>query len=100
MILLSDMNISEYDDRQISLMKETLSLFESGKVSLKKLIDNLEGLLFCLQSVDIDWKNEFHEYWFVLEQIYAVALFRNESISPDDPDLLDALRHLNELLSK
>lgn len=100
MILLSDMNISEYDDRQISLMKETLSLFESGKVSLKKMIDDLEGLLFCLQSVDIDWKNEFHEYWFVLEQIYAVALFRNESISSDDPDLLDALRHLNELLSK
>lgn len=62
MILLSDINISEYDERQISLMKETLSLFESGKVTLKKLIDNLEGLLFCLQSVDIQWKNDFHEY--------------------------------------
>ncbi|MBK4717200.1 MULTISPECIES: hypothetical protein [Tenebrionibacter/Tenebrionicola group] len=100
MILLSDMNISEYDKRQISLMKETLSLFQSGEVSLKKLIDNLEGLLFCLQSVDIEWKNSFHEYWFVLEQIYAVALFRNETIYPDDPDLLDALSHLNKLLSK
>lgn len=100
MISLSKMNISEYDERQISLMKEMLSLFESEKISLKKLIDNLEGLLFCLQSVDIEWKNEFHENWFVLEQIYAVASFRNESISQDDPDLLDALRHMNELLRK
>lgn len=100
MILLSEMNISEYDQRQISLMKEMMALFDSGDILLKKLIDNLEGLLFCLQSVDIEWKNEFHEYWFVLEQIYAVALFRNEPVSPSDPDLLDALRNLNELLNK
>lgn len=100
MILLSKMNISEYDERQISLMKEMLILFESGKISLKKMIYNLEGLLFCLQSVDVEWKNVFHEHWFVLEQIYAVALFRNESIAQDDPDLLDALRNLNELLNQ
>lgn len=100
MILLSEMNISEYDERQISLMKEMLILFESGKMPLKKLIDNLEGLLFCLQSVDVEWKNEFHDHWFILEQIYAVASFRNESVSEDDPDLLNALSQLNELLKR
>ncbi len=100
MTLLSEMNISEYDERQISLMKESLELFASEKLSLEKLIDNLEGLLFCLRSVEIEWKNDFHEYWFVLEQIYAVSLFRNEIISKDDPDLVDALMHLNELLRK
>lgn len=100
MILLSEMNISEYDERQISLMKEMLILFESGKMPLKKLIDNLEGLLFCLQSVDVEWKNEFHDHWFILEQIYAVASFRNESVFEDDPDLLNALSQLNELLKQ
>lgn len=100
MTLLSKMNISEYDERQISLMRESLRLFESEKISLKKLIDNLEGLLFCLQSVEVEWKNAFHGYWFVLEQIYAVSLFRNEIIAKDDTDLVDALMHLNELLSK
>lgn len=100
MTLLSEMSINEYDKRQISLMKDMLTLYESGKISLKKLIDSLEGLLFCLQSVDVKWKDEFHEHWFVLEQIYAVASFRKESISQDDPDLLNALKNINELLSK
>ncbi|BEM87242.1 hypothetical protein SMQE08_19280 [Serratia marcescens] len=98
MILLSDMTLSEYDQRQLSLMEEMLDLYSSDKISLKKLIDNLEGLLFCLQSVDVEWKNEFHEHWFVLEQVYAVALFRNESIDPEDPDIQGTLKKLRHLL--
>ncbi|HAT1617872.1 TPA: hypothetical protein I8Y09_004626 [Raoultella ornithinolytica] len=98
MILLSDMKLSEYDQRQLALMEEMLSLYSSDKMTLKKLIDNLEGLLFCLQSVDIEWKNEFHEHWFVLEQVYAVASFRNESIDPDDPDIQESLKQLRRLL--
>ncbi|MGV8927968.1 MAG: hypothetical protein ACOH2G_20130 [Ewingella sp.] len=90
--------LSEYDQRQLSLMEDMLNLYFLDKISLKKLIDNLEGLLFCLQSVDIEWKNEFHEYWFVLEQVYAVALFRNESIDPNDPDILESLKQLQCLL--
>ena len=98
MILLSEMNLSEYDQRQLSLMGEMLDLYSSNKISLKKLIDNLEGLLFCLQSIDIEWKNCFHEYWFVLEQVYAVASFRNENIDPDDPDIQESLKQLRRLL--
>ncbi|WP_146001004.1 hypothetical protein [Chimaeribacter californicus] len=98
--LLSEINLSEYDQWQINLMKEMLISFDIGEISLKKLIDNLEGLFFCLQSVDEEWRDEFHEYWFVLEKIYAVSLFRNESVLCDDSDLCDSLRHLNELLTK
>jgi len=54
MILLSDMKLSEYDQRQLSLMEEMLNLYSSGNMTLKKLIDNLEGLLFCLQSIDTE----------------------------------------------
>ena len=100
MSLLSDMKLSKYDQRQLSLMEEMLNLYSSGNMTLKKLIDNLEGLLFCLQSVDTKWKNEFHEYWFVLEQVYAVSLFRNESIDPEDPDIQDSLKQLRRLLKE
>lgn len=98
MILLSNMNLSEYNQRQLSLMKEMLELYTSDKLSLKKLIDNLEGLLYCLQSVDVEWKNEFHEYWFVLEQVYAVSLYRNESIDRADSDIQESLGKLSFLL--
>ncbi|QGY33110.1 hypothetical protein [Pantoea cypripedii] len=100
MNLLSDMKLNEYDQRQLSLMEEMLDLYSSDKITLKKLIDNLEGLLLCLQSVDSEWKNSFHEHWFVLEQAYAVALFRNESIDHDDPDIQESLKQLRRLLKK
>ena len=92
------MNLSEYNQRQLSLMKEMLELYTSDKLSLKKLIDNLEGLLYCLQSVDAEWKNEFHEHWFVLEQVYAVSLYRHESIDRDDSDIQESLGKLSFLL--
>ena len=89
------MNLSEYNQRQLSLMKEMLELYTSDKLSLKKLIDNLEGLLYCLQSVDVEWKNELHEYWFVLEQVYAVSLYRNESIDREDSVIQELLEKLS-----
>ncbi|EEP89000.1 hypothetical protein ykris0001_46040 [Yersinia kristensenii ATCC 33638] len=45
------------------------------------MIDDLEGLLDCLESINAEWKGAFHEHWFMLEQVYAVALFRNQSIN-------------------
>ncbi len=99
MTQLSEMNINEYDKRQLSLMKETLNSYLTNKISLKKLIDDLEGLLYILEDIDIDWKNEFHEQWFVLEQVFAVALFRDEIIEPNDPDIDSAITHLEKLLT-
>ncbi len=93
------MKISEYDRRQLSLMKERLSSFMSNNLSLKDLIDDLEGLLNCLESMNTEWKEVFHAHWFMLEQVYAVALFRNESINSDDPDILEAVKQLEALLN-
>lgn len=92
------MNLSEYNQRQLSLMKEMLELYTSDKLSLKKLIDNLEGLLYCLQSVDVEWRNEFHEHWFVLEKMYTVSLYRNEIIDRADSDIQELLENLSFLL--
>lgn len=93
------MKISEYDRRQLSLMKERLSSFMSNKLSLKDLIDDLEGLLNCLESMNTEWEEAFNEHWFMLEQVYAVALFRNESVNSDDPDILEAVKQLEALLN-
>jgi len=51
-----------------------------------------------LQSVDVEWKNEFHEYWFVLEQVYAVSLYRNESVNHEDSYIQESLEKLSFLL--
>lgn len=93
------MNLTEYDSRQISLMKDRLDLFISKKLSLKNLINDLRGLLDCLEFVDIAWKEEFYEHWFMLEQVYAVSLDRNESISSDDPYVMEAVDKLDILLT-
>lgn len=99
MTLISQMNISEYDKRQLSLMKEMLVSYSNSKISLKKLIDNLEGLLNSLESIDDDWRCHFREHWFTLEQVYSVSLFRNEQINPADSDILEALTEINRLIS-
>lgn len=59
------------------------------------MIDYLEELLYCLQSVDAEWRNKFHENWFVLEQMYAVLLYRNESIEREDSDIQELLEKLS-----
>ncbi|MDM1546234.1 hypothetical protein HX037_10205 [Ignatzschineria indica] len=99
MIKLSDMNLTEYDERQINLMKDKLNSFISSKISFKELIDDLRALLNCLQSVDMAWKELFYEYWFILEQVYAVALDRNESIDNYNDYLSESIKQLKSLLS-
>ncbi|MFT0213885.1 hypothetical protein VQ643_14985 [Pseudomonas sp. F1_0610] len=94
------MNIEQYDKRQVSLMKDMLWLYSSEKISLKQLIDNLDGLLSCIGSIDIEWKEKFHEHWFVLEQVYAVSLFRNEVIDQNDLDIQESIEQLLKLLNE
>ena len=93
------MNLTEYDERQINLMKDKLNSFISSKISFKELIDDLRALLNCLQSVDMTWKELFYEHWFILEQVYAVALDRNESIDNYNDYLSESIKQLKSLLS-
>lgn len=99
MIKISDMNLTEYDERQINLMKDKLNSFILRKISLKELIDDFKALLSCLQSVDMAWKELFYEHWFILEQVYAVALDRNESIDNYNEYLSESIKQLKSLLN-
>ncbi len=95
---LKNLSLTEYDIRQLKLMKEALTDYEENKVSLNLLINRLGGLLNCLQDLSDEWKENFHENWFELEQMYAVALDRNEPISKYSIGINESIGNLKKLL--
>jgi hypothetical protein len=77
--------MSDYDQKQYALMQSCISKFEQGDLNIKELIDNLEGLLSCLEQTSKDWRESFKSEWWTLEQIYANAAYRGqELLSPED----------------
>ena len=71
--------MTEYDARQLSLMDEKISQFRNGEIDFGVLVQDLEALLNALESADFGWKTAFHDEWFNLEQVYAVALDRGDN---------------------
>lgn len=92
--------ITEYDQRQLDLMRKKLEYFEQSKISLNDLICDLEALLYCLQNIDKEWCKKFHEECFDLEQIYAVALDRNEPLSKYDEMIKNTITNVKILLDQ
>jgi hypothetical protein len=72
--------MNDYDARQYEQMEAQISAYESGTVRLHELIASLEALMDCLQQPDQEWLKEFRKHWAVLEQAYAVASDRGESL--------------------
>ncbi|ETS29634.1 hypothetical protein BB987_17515 [Photorhabdus temperata] len=95
---LNNIALTEYDLRQLNLMKETLGAYVENRLPLNVLIDRLRDLLDCLQDVNNEWKEQFYEHWFSLEQVYAVALDRNEPLSQYESYINDSVKGLNNLL--
>lgn len=91
--------LSDYDVRQLSLMKDIIVSYESNKISLASLIDRLRGLLDCLQSVDESWIQSFHDSWFTLEQVYAVALDQGDTLDNYSEYIDESISNLKILLS-
>lgn len=75
----------EYDQRQYALMTNALVQYEKGEINLPSLISGLEALLAALTASDEDWNDSFRSEWWILENIYAVAMERNQQeLSPQD----------------
>jgi len=51
------MIISEYDLRQIRLIKKKINLFENKEIGLSGLVCDLRGLLCAIESADESWKD-------------------------------------------
>jgi hypothetical protein len=75
---LADAAASQYDLCQYELMLDRLEAFRRGAISLRKLVEDLRSLVEALELSSPAWKEEFVGEWWTLEQVYAVAIDRNE----------------------
>lgn len=91
---------TQYDRRQYELMLDRLNAFTRGAISLRKLIEDLRSLAEALEHPPPTWKEKFLGDWWTLEQVYAVAVDRDEldDLPPESQDLVDgavaALKHI------
>jgi hypothetical protein len=64
------------DQRLRALATDVLADYKAGKISLRRLIDDLDTVWDGVTPSD--WSDEFRGHWWTLEQIYATALDRGE----------------------
>lgn len=100
-------NISEYDQRQLKLMQESLHSFQKNQIELGSLIGSLEFLFNAMESVDDEWENKFLKEITTLESVNAIEIIeysdkeklnfnKNKSI-----ELVNkAIFNLNDLIQK
>ncbi|MBI1924200.1 hypothetical protein HYR99_08100, partial [Candidatus Poribacteria bacterium] len=83
-------------------MMQRIDGFEKGSVNLRRLINDLEALLDCLQSAEKAWKAVFLQEWGTLEDVYADALDTGQKVLvPESQKLVeDAVRKLKRLVEK
>ena len=74
------------EHRQLALMLERLGSFQTGRLALRILVDDLEVLVNSLELASDDWCDEFRTNWLDLEVAYAVA---SDKLAPN-PDMTDA----------
>lgn len=92
--------MSEYEQRQLALMRGFLIDYTARRISLKRLLDGLEGLLLCVPNLPPDWRTEFHEHWLSLEQARAVALDRGDDVSVFTTEIEADIAALKILVAK
>ncbi|NBQ70046.1 MAG: hypothetical protein EBU46_14950 [Nitrosomonadaceae bacterium] len=69
--------ISEYNQRQLNLLKKFIDDYEKGNITLPLLISNIEGLLTALENFPPKQHNELVSKWGVLEEIHSICLDEN-----------------------
>lgn len=80
---MSDEEMS-HDQLLRSIARNALAGYRAGKISLRRLIADLDAVLNHLEKSE--WSDEFRSHCGTLELIYAVALYRGtlDSLSPDE----------------
>lgn len=100
MLVGTEGETEQREQRQLALMIDRLDRFRSGQLSIGSVINDLEALLDELQLVDDAWRREFIENWSDLEIPYAVALDRAKPIpTADDEPVRQALVRLRDLVA-
>ena len=75
-----------YNIRQYELMLKTLQDYRNRKISLERLINNLDALRGVLQVPPISWLDSFEPQWGKLEDVHAMML-DEERTELDELDL-------------
>lgn len=92
--------VSEYDKRQLKLMLEMIDFFEKDSLSLSEIINNLSALVDVLESIDEDWKDKYRQWWWDLEQVYAVALDSDLPLDENDKKIIsNALSKIRSMVT-
>ena len=92
---------SRYNLRQYELMLDRLEAHRRGAISLRRLIQDLRSLVEALELPSSAWKDEFVGEWWTLEQVYAVAIDRNEldHLPTESQELVDtAIASLRDMV--
>jgi hypothetical protein len=76
-----------------------LQQFDNNELTFDRLISELETVLETFPNSDEKWKEKFRSEWWTLEQVYAVACDRGETIlNPESQNLvhktLDNMKNL------
>jgi hypothetical protein len=92
--------MSEYNKRQYKVMIETIKEYKNQNLSLRKLIDSLEGLLNCLEEISEDWRTEFLREWGVLEDECSITVTSGQKkLSSESKNSIDnAINNLKEMI--
>lgn len=79
--------ISEYDVRQLKLMRETLGFFEKKQIPLNSLIGRLFSLVSALDAVKEEWEEVFFDEVGTLEGINSVEIINSSGVDKPLPEL-------------
>ena len=70
--------MSEYNLRQFQRMSESIDAYQGGAASLKKCINNLKGLIACLELPDETLKTKFQAKWGILWSTTIISAFKRQ----------------------
>jgi hypothetical protein len=90
------------DRKQLESMRTSLDDFSAGTIDLSDLITNLEIMQSGLEDVSEDWRELFRVQWGILEEVYSVAVVREEPIEGEANRrlILDAVNEMKRLIEE
>jgi len=82
----------------ITLIGNLLCSYQRGSIPFHRLVSEIKVAFDSLQDMDNEWKKEFDEIWFGLEEVNALALDEGE-IEPLSGDKTFANYNVTKLLN-
>jgi hypothetical protein len=91
----------EHNARQIALMEQRIKEYTDKKITIDRLISDLEGLIYHIQEPPKDFVDEYISAWSNLELTYACALDESRDFfTTEDTNCINkALSDLQKLIN-